>query len=104
MSARFDEFFEEEHEEEGVGPETPPAEPISVEVIIAIDEKGIIILHSLTPISTLMHSQVVHNGAKIHFKSHLVSLAEVFYYVNYVNVNYSVTNLTVNCKYLHYFL
>ena len=57
VSARFDEFFEEEHEEEGVGPETPPAEPISVEVIIAIDEKGIIILHSLTPISTLMHSQ-----------------------------------------------
>lgn len=57
VSARFDEFFEED-EEEGVGPETPPAEPISVEVIIAIDEKGIIILHSLTPISTLMHSQV----------------------------------------------
>ena len=58
VSARFDEFFEEEDEEEGVGPETiPPAEPISVEVIIAIDEKGIIILHSLTPISTLMHSQ-----------------------------------------------
>ena len=57
VSARFDKFFEEEHEEEGVGPETPPAEPISVEVIIAIDEKGIIILHSLTPISTLMHSQ-----------------------------------------------
>ena len=57
VSARFDEFFEED-EEEGVGPETiPPAEPISVEVIIAIDEKGIIILHSLTPISTLMHSQ-----------------------------------------------
>ena len=55
VSARFDEFFEED-EEEGVGPETPPAEPISVEVIIA-DEKGIIILHSLTPISTLMHSQ-----------------------------------------------
>ena len=47
----------EEDKEEGVGPETPPAEPISVEVIIAIDEKGIIILHSLTPISTLMHSQ-----------------------------------------------
>ena len=58
VAARFDEFFEEEYEEEGVGPETiPPAEPISVEVIIAIDEKGIIILHSLTPISTLMHSQ-----------------------------------------------
>ena len=58
VSARFDEFFEDD-EEEGVGPETiPPAEPISVEVIIAIDEKGIIILHSLTPISTLMHSQV----------------------------------------------
>ena len=57
VSARFDEFFEED-KEEGVGPETiPPAEPISVEVIIAIDEKGIIILHSLTPISTLMHSQ-----------------------------------------------
>ena len=57
VSARFDEFFEED-EEEGVGPETiPPAEPISVEVIIAIDEKGIIILHSLAPISTLMHSQ-----------------------------------------------
>ena len=59
VSARFDEFFEGDDEEEGVGPETiPPAEPISVEVIIAIDEKGIIILHSLTPISTLMHSQV----------------------------------------------
>ena len=58
VSARFDEFFEGDDEEEGVGPETiPPAEPISVEVIIAIDEKGIIILHSLTPISTLMHSQ-----------------------------------------------
>ena len=28
------------------------------------------------------------------------SLAEVFYYVNYVNVNYSAKNLTVDCKYL----
>ena len=27
-------------------------------------------------------------------------LAEVFYNVNYVNVNYSVKNLTVDCKYL----
>ena len=32
------------------------------------------------------------------------SLAEVFYYVNYVNVNYSVKNSTVDCKYLLYFL
>ena len=31
-------------------------------------------------------------------------LAEVFYYVNYVNVNYSVKNSTVDCKYLLYFL
>ena len=30
--------------------------------------------------------------------------AEVFYYVNYANVNYSVKNLTVDCKYLLYFL
>ena len=29
--------------------------------------------------------------------------AEVFYYVNYVNVNYSVKNSTVDCKYLLYF-
>ena len=28
------------------------------------------------------------------------TLAEVFYYVNYVNVNYSVKNSTVDCKYL----
>ena len=27
-------------------------------------------------------------------------IAEVFYYVNYVNVNYSVNNSTVDCKYL----
>ena len=27
-------------------------------------------------------------------------LAEVFYYVNYVNLNYSVKNSTVDCKYL----
>ena len=27
-------------------------------------------------------------------------LAEVFYNVNYVNVNYSVKNSTVDCKYL----
>ena len=33
-----------------------------------------------------------------------VALAEVFYYVNYVNVNYSVKNSTVDCKYLLYFL
>ena len=33
-----------------------------------------------------------------------VLLAEVFYYVNYVNVNYSVKNSTVDCKYLRYFL
>ena len=26
-------------------------------------------------------------------------LAEVFYYVNYVNVNYSVKNSSVDCKY-----
>ena len=32
------------------------------------------------------------------------TLAEVFYYVNYVNVNYSVKNSTVDCKYLLYFL
>ena len=32
------------------------------------------------------------------------SIAEVFYYVNYVNVNYSVKNSTVDCKYLLYFL
>ena len=30
-------------------------------------------------------------------------IAEVFYYVNYVNVNYSVKNSTVDCKYLLYF-
>ena len=35
----------------------------------------------------------------------LRTLAEVFYYVNYVNVNYSVkTDSTVDCKYLLYFL
>ena len=28
------------------------------------------------------------------------SIAEVFYYVNYVNVNYSLKNSTVDCKYL----
>jgi hypothetical protein len=27
-------------------------------------------------------------------------LAEVFYNVNYINVNYSVKNSTVDCKYL----
>ena len=32
------------------------------------------------------------------------SLAEVFCYVNYVNVNYSVKNSTVACKYLLYLL
>ena len=32
------------------------------------------------------------------------TIAEVFYYVNYVNVNYSVKNSTVDCKYLLYFL
>ena len=32
------------------------------------------------------------------------TVAEVFYYVNYVNVNYSVKNSTVDCKYLLYFL
>ena len=30
--------------------------------------------------------------------------AEVFHYVNYVKVNYSVKNSTVDCKYLLYFL
>ena len=30
--------------------------------------------------------------------------AEVFYYVNYANVNYSVKNSTVDCKYLLYLL
>ena len=34
----------------------------------------------------------------------MTSLAEVFYYVNYVNVNYWVKNSTVDCKYLLYFL
>ena len=32
-----------------------------------------------------------------------LSLAEVFYYINYVNVNDSVKNSTVDCKYLLYF-
>ena len=36
--------------------------------------------------------------------SYLDTIAEVFYYVNYVNVNYSVKNSTVDCKYLLYFL
>ena len=31
-------------------------------------------------------------------------IAEVFYYINYVNINYSVKNSTVDCKYLLYFL
>ena len=31
-------------------------------------------------------------------------IAEVFYYVNYVKVNYLVKNSTVDCKYLLYFL
>ena len=31
---------------------------------------------------------------------YLISLAEVFYNVNYVNVNYFVKNSTVDCKYL----
>ena len=30
--------------------------------------------------------------------SYLDTIAEVFYYVNYVNVNYSVKNSTVDCK------
>ena len=34
----------------------------------------------------------------------LKTKAEVFYYVNYVNINYSVKNLTADCKYLLYFL
>ena len=29
-----------------------------------------------------------------------ITLAEVFYNVNYINVNYSVKNSTVDCKYL----
>ena len=32
------------------------------------------------------------------------TIAEVFYNINYVNVNYSVKNSTVDCKYLLYFL
>ena len=43
---------------DGLEPETP-AESISVEVIIADEEGIIIILHSLMPISTLMHSQYI---------------------------------------------
>ena len=31
-------------------------------------------------------------------------LAEDFYYVNYVNLNYAVKNSTIDCKYLLYFL
>ena len=62
------------------------------------------------------------DSAKIHYKTEhltdknslkffckfvkrvLYSRAGVFYYVNYVNVNYSVKNSTVDCKYLLYFL
>ena len=38
------------------------------------------------------------------FEKKSKSQAEVFYYVNYVDVNYSVKNSTVDCKYLLYFL
>ena len=34
--------------------------------------------------------------------SKLVTIAEVFYNVNYVNVNYSVKNSTVGCKNLFF--
>ena len=39
------------------------------------------------------NQNVTTNCHKIYTK------AEVFYYVNYVNVNYSVKNSTVDCKY-----
>ena len=32
----------------------------------------------------------------------LVSIPEVFYNINYVDVNYSVKNSTVDCKYLRF--
>ena len=44
--------------------------------------------------------QEVWNGMSKPREIAKVLLAEVFYYVNYVNVNYSVKNLTVGCKYL----
>ena len=36
-------------------------------------------------------------GSPLHKQT---ALAEVLYYVNYVDVNYSVKNSTVDCKYL----
>ena len=47
----------------------------------------------------LLFVQTTHQGM-----SEATTIAEVFYYVNYVNVNYSVKNSTVDCKYLLYFL
>ena len=37
---------------------------------------------------------------KLDFLLKFLLLAEVFYNINYVNVNYSVKNSTVDCKYL----
>ena len=56
-------------------------------------------------------SVIIVHGLDIHYDPLMMSqkeapktIAEVFYYVNYVNVNYSVKNSTVACKYLLYFL
>ena len=48
-------------------------------------------------VSLPLHSHFIKKSLKN------VSIAEVFYYINYVNFNYSIKKSTVDCKYLLYF-
>ena len=52
---------------------------------------------------SLLFSFFVNSERKVRLV-HQKNIAEVFSYVNYVNVNYSVRNSIVDCKYLLYFL
>ena len=57
---------------------------------------------SLAPFFCVVGRSISHNEVKSFLKEHYHfhnSKAEVFYYVNYVNVNYSVKNSTIDCKY-----
>ena len=45
----------------------------------------------------------IGNMRKLTWNEDLATVAQVFYYVNYENVNYSVKNSTVDWKYLLYF-